>query len=655
MNYNGNNGSIGLRTAYISVLFFLALTALTACIYMMTISGTHVVLCRTFNVGFRELPFEIWRPYLFSFVLIFCTLVVAAGSLYKFLKLRDNFIGMVENLGGRLANCELEEEQILLDVVEEVSLAAGINVPAVVVLDKEPGINAFSLGSSADNAIVGFTQGALQILNRDELQAIAAYEVQHLLSGESILNFRLLCLVHGIIYISVFGFYLCQVGSGERYFFSKEKPNSVKIRRGPLLSGIMIAWAGSFGLLFGKLVKIAALRGQVLSKDRAVAQFTNNPLALAGALKKIGGTKRRGALLSSEGEVYSHLCFTDASRYTLFKLISTHPSLPIRIKRLDRDWDGSYPEVVRHRRRKRYPLVESDTLLRQQVKKRKNEFKNSNSSMSSDSLFRLIRQPQVGDIHYIQELLALIPQKVRQILHHPNTARAAIYSLLLSDNPQARQKQVENIANNCCEVTRRIMNEVFNSTVDLPRQTKLPLVQIATNNLRLLAPDQYPDFRQNVVNLIEADGEYSIFECALQQLLLNQLDEHFKFTNNTEGTLYKDTEQLVVDSLASFALLTSATKEVESASRALKKALQHLKLESRLDPSVFSNCSVDTFANTLNQLSDTPFATKSAVLEAFVSCVTEDGVISHSEVELLRAVASTFQIYIPPIAVSEQA
>src|SRR5262249_47534594 len=71
----------------------------------------------------------------------------------------------------------------LLNVVEEMALAAGVPMPSVFVL-QEPGINAFAAGYAPGDAVVAVSQGCLDYLTRDELQGVVAHEFSHILNGD---------------------------------------------------------------------------------------------------------------------------------------------------------------------------------------------------------------------------------------------------------------------------------------------------------------------------------------------------------------------------------------------------------------------------------------------------------------------------------------
>ena len=83
--------------------------------------------------------------------------------------------GRVRLLLGR--DLQRTEAMHLIELyVEEMAVAAGLPVPALYVLDREGGINAFAAGYTPGHSVVAVTRGALERLDRDELQGVVAHE-----------------------------------------------------------------------------------------------------------------------------------------------------------------------------------------------------------------------------------------------------------------------------------------------------------------------------------------------------------------------------------------------------------------------------------------------------------------------------------------------
>ena len=107
-----------------------------------------------------------WQPELFQSVVSVIVVVIALGSLLKIIKLRKGGKAIALALGGRPLTAPATDpgERQLQNIVEEMSIASGVPMPAVYVLDRETGINAFAAGFRSDDAVIGVTKGAIQLL-----------------------------------------------------------------------------------------------------------------------------------------------------------------------------------------------------------------------------------------------------------------------------------------------------------------------------------------------------------------------------------------------------------------------------------------------------------------------------------------------------------
>uniref|UniRef100_UPI003567B0D4 M48 family metalloprotease n=1 Tax=Halomonas sp. TaxID=1486246 RepID=UPI003567B0D4 len=124
-------------------------------------------------------------PGLLGSVALGVILVVVLGSLTRHFQLRAGGSAVAEALGGMPLNLDTRDhdERQLLNVVEEMAIASGMPVPEVYLLE-DPGINAFAAGHESHDAAIGVTRGAIETLDRDELQGVIAHEFSHILHGD---------------------------------------------------------------------------------------------------------------------------------------------------------------------------------------------------------------------------------------------------------------------------------------------------------------------------------------------------------------------------------------------------------------------------------------------------------------------------------------
>ncbi len=261
---------------------------------------------------------------------------VLMGSTRQLLRLRQGGAAVATLMGGRALADGVgrvhENEGRLRNVAEEVAIAAGLTPPRLFILPAEPGINAFAAGFAPQDAAVVVTAGALERLDRDELQALVAHELAHVAQGDTRLHTLSLALLHGFLFVSLAGAAL--MGSG----FVRRGP-----RLGlPFLLGVGLTVAGAAGAGLAAFLRAAVGREREFLADALAAQYTRAPLALASVLRKAGGHRGAAEIRHHYRQEVGHLFFAAGGTSLSSRLLRSHPSLSARIRRLDPDWDGSF-------------------------------------------------------------------------------------------------------------------------------------------------------------------------------------------------------------------------------------------------------------------------------------------------------------------------
>ncbi|TDR50497.1 Zn-dependent protease with chaperone function [Halomonas ventosae] len=261
------------------------------------------------------------QPRLLVGVATVVILVVGLGSLVRHLQLRAGGSAVAEALGGRPLNLETRDagERRLLNVVEEMAIASGMPVPLVYVLEDQA-INAFAAGHELDDVAIGVTRGAIEALDRDQLQGVIAHEFSHILHGDMRLNLRLVALLHGILVIGLIGRMLLHAsGSGRRLRSRRGRGHAAVLGLGAAL--MVVGYAGT---LCGNLIKAAVSRQREFLADASAVQFTRNPEGIGGALKVLAAHRLGSRLLATHAAEFSHLFFGSGVR-SLSRLTATPP------------------------------------------------------------------------------------------------------------------------------------------------------------------------------------------------------------------------------------------------------------------------------------------------------------------------------------------
>jgi heat shock protein HtpX len=238
-----------------------------------------------------------------------------------------------------LLHAGTDQERRLVNVVEEMAIAAGVPRPRIwIVPDADP--NAFATGLEPRNAHIAVTHGLLEALNRDELQGVVAHEMGHIRNLDVRLMTTLAALVGAIALISDgVGRWLRYGGAG-RFRGGGGSGGGRKKGGGPLLLVLLVLWVVSWLLapLIAQLLALAVSRKREYLADASGAQFTRNPLALASALQKIESAAHPTRAITRGA---AHLCIADPLGRRLDNregfvadVLATHPPMAKRVARL---------------------------------------------------------------------------------------------------------------------------------------------------------------------------------------------------------------------------------------------------------------------------------------------------------------------------------
>ena len=638
------------KTGLLVFLFCAAVIAIVLAIYAV-VATINVNLGLTQHIASegvdRSVPF--WEPKLFGIVAAATVAVIALGSLYKMSELSAGGEAVALMLGGRRINPMTENfaERQLLNVVEEMALASGVPVPPVYLLDKEKSINAFAAGHRPGDAVIGVSQGALDYLNRDELQGVMAHEFSHILNGDMRLNIRLVGVLHGILILAIIGYYVLRSSAYSGGSNRKGGAGAILL----VALGLMII--GGVGLFFGRLIKSAVSRQREFLADASAVQFTRFPDGIAGALKKIGGVKRGSRIDDAHAGEVSHMFFGNAIPAMGLNWLGTHPPLDERIRRIDPSFDGRFPKVQ--------PIVRQATAKKapQESEKRHALGQAFGHAIPGAAIpgpvagpLTAFAIPGMEQILYAAAILEMMPQQVTQSAHEPYGARAIIYTLLLDDDPEIRRRQLQLLQERAepqsYEETIRLAQQIR----QLPDDTRIPLADMAIPALKELSQNQYDAFRQIVKELVTADNKIELFEYTLQKMLLTTLDVHFGRRKPTRTQYYGLAKLGSPLAIVLGTLAHAGHRNAEMAGTAYRAAMQHLERPEPF-PSR-SQCSLRAFDEALSQLVAASAKLKQKILGACQVCIMADQKVATRERELIRAIAAALECPMPLVVPGEK-
>lgn len=219
------------------------------------------------------------------------------------------------------------EEPVLYHVVEDMAMVAQIPMPRVYVID-DPGLNAFATGSNPQNAAVAATSGLLDIMNREELEAVIGHEVSHIRNLDIRISTIAVALASAITLLSSMAGRMIWWGGA-----SRSRRNSDRDSGGLEVIMLVISLlAIVLAPLTATLVQLAISRQREFLADASSVELTRNPQGMINALLKLENSQ---PMTHHVDDASSALYINDPQKPGfLKKLFYTHPPISERIERL---------------------------------------------------------------------------------------------------------------------------------------------------------------------------------------------------------------------------------------------------------------------------------------------------------------------------------
>ncbi len=639
------------NTLVLSFVFIVAVILIIAAVY--------AVLAYLF-LGERPPPAEatdwfstvkrLWDPYFFMWTAIGTLAVISTGTLYKMKMLSAGGEAVARMFGATRIDpmTSVPAERRLLNVVEEIAIASGVSGVTVYVLD-EDSINAFAAGFSTKDAIIGVTRGCMNLLSRDELQAVIAHEFSHILNGDMRLNIRLMGVLHGILLISLIGWWILRTSS-----FSSRSSSSTRKKGGStivmLLAGLAIMIIGFVGVFFARVIKSAVSRQREFLADAASVQFTRNPDGMTGALKKIGGFVPQGRINNPNAEDASHLFFADGLKRSFFNMMSTHPPLAERIRRIDSSFDGAFPETIATASFSPDKETALKSNLHETTKRMADNRQTDERSIPLDPnrAIKTIGRMDADSLNNTGHWLAALPPAIRVAVRDPSTAQALIMVMLISNDKDIRGKQLLYLKDNLNDTVYSSIQTLIPLAKNCARDSFLPLVELASSSLRNLRASDLKTFAGHLRHLVESDGTITLFEYMTQALIAAHIKN---WTEHKNETLFQSSNlkhflpsiYIVISTLAYY-----GTDNENEAKSAFSAAVKRLKVS--VEPLISSKeqCGLQQTDQALSTLTKTSPAIKKIFLDACCVCVAHNGKTNVNEAELLRTIAAILDCPVPP-------
>lgn len=566
------------------------------------------------------------HDHLFHYVFAILSTMIVLGSTYKIYSLASGGSAIAEMLGGTLIESNRGEAKFrrVLNIVEETAIAAGVPVPAVYVLSEEESINAFAAGYSTSDAVIAISQGCLDKLTRDELQGVIAHEFSHILNGDMRLNIRLIGVLHGILLLGLLG------------QFSMRSAAEVDDIRGSLsllFIGFILFLLGYLGVFFGNLIKAAISRQREFLADASAVQFTRNPLGIGSALNKILRASDHKIHAARAAEA-SHFYFSSGLTEGFFGLLSTHPPLVERIKRIA-------PQFLNQ--------TVSDSVSRQQVESEISALQNEGISGFSAAENNPLATSLNSALARSKQLISKISPSWREAAHQPASAQAVVLGVLLPTGPEELANAMELLHDVAPAQIVSELKVLCRKGIPLQPEEKFALVEIALPSMRSMSKEQFSQFRKVLELLINFDGKISLFEYTLGKTLRRHLEKYVKPQN-----FLKSDERSISSLMEKISILIEhvafvGSNEQQQRCLSYRKGMQTLFPSFKSDPEFATRPSYAQLDLALEQIEKASPKLREQIMQAVIACVLADDHASSSELQIVRAIADHLECPIPLI------
>jgi heat shock protein HtpX len=224
-----------------------------------------------------------------------------------------------------------EDEPTAWNALENLCISRGLKMPTLRVIETE-GMNAFASGLHEGRFNVTVTRGLLQSLDRDELEAVLAHELTHIINRDvrtmviASIFAGIITLICQIIYRSIMWGGVWGGGRGRRGGFGVF-----------LLVALVV---GAIGYLLAIVIRMALSRSREYVADAGSVELTKNPDAMISALQKVAGHTHVHAPQSMRA------MFLEDDDEGVFGLFATHPPVSKRVEALMRYGGGRVSEPV---------------------------------------------------------------------------------------------------------------------------------------------------------------------------------------------------------------------------------------------------------------------------------------------------------------------
>lgn len=581
------------------------------------------------------------------------SMLIPAWQTYRWLKDAGDWVATRLDAEAVYPGTNDLPRQRLHNIIEEMALASGLSVPSVYLLSGDDSINAMAAGYRPDRASVLVTRGAVERLDREQLQALVAHEFSHIRNGDMATNTHMIAWMDGLNGVYGAGHALASPGedSPSQGAWPHNAVGSLVGYLPAVLLGVVMMVAGGVGRFFASLLQAAACRQHERLADAEAAQFTRNPAALKQVLLAIAGEgERRGVRKGRVNDAVAHLWFAaTGSRW-----LRTHPTLPERIRALD---PGFRPQNFAAEAERAWQAGERRrlaSLMPAQDARRAVEDKSAlletlpylALAATPEFVVGKVGHPDGDDLARGAALRAALPEAVTRCAGSPGLARALTCAILASGDAARWSRQMTVLAQGLGEPVRAEVETLREIAASLDLYLRLPAIEAVVPRLRGLSPRERHALLETLTAMEREDGQTELFESCLNLMVRHGLDDERYGVSARRGSLWHAGGAL--QTLLSIVALHAEPDDPVARKAAYRAGVEVMGGGATPALAVPPNWSVALDAS-LDKLARLGPVDQRRIVAALTATVAHDGRLSLAEAELLRTLCAILRCPLPPL------
>ena len=225
------------------------------------------------------------------------------------------------------------EEPELYNLLENLCISRGMAIPKMEIIETHAR-NAFASGVNDKTYSITVTRGLMNSLAKDELEAVLAHELSH------ILNRDVRLLIVTVIFTGLFGFLAQMVWSNIRYSMFYSRGRRDRNSGGLVIAMIIIAIVLWLGYMASLLMRFALSRRREYMADAGAVELTKNPQAMMRALMRIAGRER----IPGGTDDIAMMCIENSKSF--LGIFATHPPIEERIRAISEVTNTPAPDEM---------------------------------------------------------------------------------------------------------------------------------------------------------------------------------------------------------------------------------------------------------------------------------------------------------------------